>query len=656
MGPSDGPQVVNVLSSEEQPNGLDLTAQIGSGPLVLSCLGGFCRVDLFGGQQKNKRKNGATKMDGHNNSTAKWLFEIIRNQLSSWPDIIRIVYVICSFRMIINIYFQYIYDVRLARIQHYKINGHIGYDTSNSDLSVSKRDKKSHPNMTELADELERTKLILISVGAPFLDASFAIECAYVFILLISWIVYMNPQAYFHLFRPFDYSLIRAILDWKHERESLVKLIDLEVNKFLVSSFNYSAVCVKKLYSFTSPCIESNNRPVLDNHLAKKIQKNVDSLARRHASNVILLRELVGHDKLMPQNRSPVWLAKVSHYYCLFTVTSVIFIICFAITCLFLLPIAYGFSIRSDKMDIIVAIEMIIITIFAAISGVFYISIILTTCADQSKLVGCLRLQIDQFIVLSHLRFLKIWDSTAACSPHHNLRLSLPILTKITSSRSSQHEIRVEQIKRSAVQVLAAAADSSRMNHDLFKLVLDYKIFVAQLKSMQNSFGFIAFQSLLVAFIMPVTGRLHVPYLDEKVKLLTVLVSVVFMAFSDLCMIPVCHLYSRCLDLYKSLSSLLAHVVHVTSEEGELTDDTRTIYDEHLTWIIRKELNHPDQLRVQFATIGLGLLFTYQNLIRVHFWFGLIVLSIVFDTNNVPGGQEAFGSIFSDPLGIFEQI
>lgn len=76
----------------------------------------------------------------------------------------------------------------------------------------------------------------------------------------------------------------------------------------------------------------------------------------------------------------------------------------------------------------------------------------------------------------------------------------------------------------------------------------------------------------------------------------------------------------------------------------------QTIFDDHLIWVIRKELNHPDLLEGQFATVGLGIKFTYGNLIKIHFWLGLIIMSNFFEFSD----NVLSGSAFTDPFGVFQ--
>lgn len=638
--------------------------------MILQHFGKLCHVDLYGGQHDDGDEAANSNNKNHPKSIGERL---------NWANISRILYIACNIRLAIDLYYQYVYDYRLARIKFYQSAAGV----------VSANDS----TLSRLVEGLRAAEKDLSSVGAPYMNASFTSETISIFIIAIGFLLYIMTQLYFHLISPFDYSLIRAILNWQAERRALRRMIKAEVDRFLVSSSNYARVSIARLQmattttTTTTPTTTTNSNNgsssrvvlankkattrgptagafvvadgggrrgarnedldrtkslLLDMTLAVEIKTQTDILRRRHRASVRRLRLYLAEGRLIPRNRTAAWIAKVSRYYCLFTASSIVYILLATLSCLVILPIMNGFPFRTENMDILALLGLLVISIVNIASAVFYISLVMTNCLDQCKQIRDLRQQMNEFTRLNYAH--KRETAARNASQHRQSTIKHPM--------AARRQVVLNNDFRSEPW-------QCHLNDHLFKIVLEYKIFVAQLRSVQSSFGFFALVSLPAALIMPIIGRVHVPYVDSNTKLYFVAVCLVCMSLYDLCLVPVCHLYSRCLDLYKSLSSLLAHVVDVVDQaraqvlvHGRRSLSSTVItYDEHLVWMIRKELNHPDQLRGQFGQAGLGLLYTYQNMVRFHFWVGLLVLSILFERSATD--RELLGSIISDPLGIF---
>lgn len=186
-----------------------------------------------------------------------------------------------------------------------------------------------------------------------------------------------------------------------------------------------------------------------------------------------------------------------------------------------------------------------------------------------------------------------------------------------------------------------------QMNIDLLYIIIHYKIFIAQLRPTKKSIGFVTLCSVGLMTIFPILARLHLPYIsNQAAKVLSIIVCLLMAFLADFSLIPVCWMNSRCLSLYNSLSRLMAHLVELSNHP-----ETGQLFDRHTIWLLRKELNHPERIASQFATSSMGMSFTYSRMLRIHFWIGLVVISLYIELRST-SGDIYLGDFLSDPLGI----
>lgn len=220
--------------------------------------------------------------------------------------------------------------------------------------------------------------------------------------------------------------------------------------------------------------------------------------------------------------------------------------------------------------------------------------------------------------------------------------LSVFVLSFIGANQSLQALDQVAQVRRliEMVRVARWTQSSGRaereacgrapsssgrraMNERLVVSLMQYKLFVALMRNgVHKSFEiFISGPILMLA--CPVIGLLHgfMARQTAEHRLFTICLSCGLLIPCDITLLPLCHLHSRCLELYRSLGHLLAHAVR--------TNQTGPIYDSHALECLRKELGRPEETIRCFATSNLGLACTYQLLCRLHFWFGLLLLLVV---------------------------
>lgn len=134
----------------------------------------------------------------------------------------------------------------------------------------------------------------------------------------------------------------------------------------------------------------------------------------------------------------------------------------------------------------------------------------------------------------------------------------------------------------------------------------------------------------------------------------------IMVIFADLVFLPICWMESRSQSPIKSLWNLMATLVVIVDQVNY-----GRLVDEHSIWLLRKELSHPERMRSQFTISVLGIEFTYTELLKLHFWLGLLVLLFAYEVALSPSAfaaspwsrwsqtrESAFGNLLSDPLGI----
>lgn len=247
-----------------------------------------------------------------------------------------------------------------------------------------------------------------------------------------------------------------------------------------------------------------------------------------------------------------------------------------------------------------------------------------------------------------------------------------------------------------------------KLNKDLLYIIFQYRIFIRQLKINSKSMNFFSWGTLITISSAPILIVLQGPYLDKQLVSLSTWTFLFFILNGDCCLAPICYRHSKCLDLCKALFSLIAHleelqtiskystiysrdlddsdynypllidkssdndtnlvsnlergIVNNNSEQDQeqteeelikLTEPkVQDIYDMHVSRLIFKELSNLDILTRKFATVSLGLTFTFPNFIKFHvFSTSIIMYSILNNLYSSRYEQQAsisntFGFLF----------
>lgn len=606
------------------------------------------------------------------------------NRYPIWAKVSHILLFLVILRMSINIWFQYEHDKHLTQINRLEeiietleINLNDANETTKI-TAVENRDNlnlllsqiyEANRKLKVVREKLDQDKSFLKKLGAPYINFAYICEVGNLF--LLSTIVFLSllPQIYYKNVSPFDFGIIRLLVDEQREFESINALIMIEVQRFIFSkcrhiqpktyignlnemlnmkpqpsyatrgsssstfssSNHFSRSRSKSKLTIKSKSKSKSNSKSRSRSDSKLEQNNMEHSLFRHnhlLADIIRLQLVQG--KLVPFNRLPDWIKEARVKYRTYTLGFVAFFIQFWILFLFIVPHQgkfFGLQIETEPLDLLFLVEVVYFYGFAFMAVGFYLIVFVLNGLDQLKIINELTNQTKLCTVNNRLIFLRI-------------KKEFEQLKKVQISTNNYSNL-----------MASIDLDIELMNSNLVLILLHYRIFIAQLKPILRSTGPLALLLLCTALCLPVMLRLHLPYLNFYAKIILLITSISAIFWVDICLLPICLWHERNLRLHRSLNKLLAHTVEVQSEMDSL-------YYAYSTWVLRQELSRSDLLVKRFA-VNFGLDFTYPNLLRVHFWAGLVFLSTVTWTG---GGQKDLvqflpgDSLLSDPLGYFKDL
>ena len=598
----------------------------------------ICRGDFYNYQEDREAGDQASRGESSRR----------RRALLVCSKVLLIYYLIVSLGMLCSTYQQYRFDYYVLHLRRLK-------SAQGPDGESQQAETYEGANITTEALE-ERIQLVKLDVklfGSPLLHSTYLAECTYTLMFSLAFLSYLGPILYFHTNGAFDYHFIRMMLDWADEQRRCNRMIEREVMTFIRSSEMFARNSLQlKLSNNLGLQLETVKRIVKLRERRKRVR------LREHRQAVEDLTRMALANELQPFNRSDqAWLRSLTLYYSSLTIGSISFCFTWNILLFTFLPHLTGLHYENSPMDLWAGLELGSLNVILTIAAFFYISLSTINCMNQIRNVRIIRHLVDAFIDQGD-RYRRKLNRNPMAGP-------LEPMARVDANQARDWSRLVDEGRRGGGEAEAHlsspwAEEASAwrdedgevrdMNASLLRILLHYKIFVAQQKPNRHAFGFISVSSVGLMLLFPILARLHLPYISSLlVRYLSVWVCFLMTVFADCCLLPVCSMHSRCLDLYNSLSCLMAHLVDFSNDPN-----ASHIYNQHTVWLLRKELAHPEKLADQFAIGSMGLVFNYSQLLKIHFWLGLVVLSLCSDlSSNL--SDSIFRGLLSDPLDIFER-
>lgn len=558
----------------------------------------------------------------------KWLVERLGLSTSLIQTFARphsLIYLVANIWLIVNLIFEYKYDAIYFQLAQWTtILNEPGFNMTSS----------IQRHLISLEQKLGEAREMLTSIGAPFLSAHFAIQVIQSSAMLVSFISYFQVILSYNTIAVFNSVMIRLVLDPKREHITMSNLIKNELINYHISSENFLQISFHLKYVSTTG--DHGNPKHFAGYYYFDSSGEMNQLMLDNTIMLNHLYEMASNGSLQPLSWSH-WFVRRSGdfygYYLLFWYISCHLFFIFVFTTL---DIYIGFDISLAPMDCVVGLMLIIIFSYSIISCVFF----LTTTMFNS---------FEEIIQVRHL--LQLFEQIVNVN-----NVILAGLRTRMANDGGRGKSAGDKVKLTLTQ------ERKQMNYNVLFAFMHFKIFVSQFRRPKDNCGLCVLGVTCIIFIMPTIARLHLPYLDNGgIRALVVGASVISIAMYNQVALPVGYTHARSLRIYKSLNSLLAHMLEVDmvgveptggGGDGQPTDtETETsLYNRHLIWSIRKELDHPDTMKSHFAIKKYGFEFTYSSLVRVHFWLGLLALSFISSQNL---SEEIFFSNFlNDPFGL----
>lgn len=507
-------------------------------------------------------------------------------------------------------------------------------------------------------NKIERT---LQAIGAPHMRYAFMPEWVYSMCMCIAVLIYLVPQIFVILNGKLSYYFGRNFTVYKQELVQFDQLIQTEVDKFLTSSKNFVnalktdqvymkpgstiLICPKVNYSSTSNSDHIYELSLMDSIEEHKIKRQLRLLDFLDLQVVYWN----AYKLLRPFNRSPKWIESWASLVMPFFIVCFTYVLMLDILISLLLitkmePKGSLFSLDFIPSNLIL-LEMFSLNFFINIASTLHVSLYFFTCLDQIFLMNKLDQMAKQSIDISRLNLGQQLDRCLASNTE------------------------LYNVKKQA-------------NSSLLYILMHFKIFEAQHKHLKTPFAFTIIIGLIIVFIYPIFGRLHLPYFEPNSgsHMVMMVVSTLIIPPFTLCIVSICHNYHCCVRLFQTMAKYLAHIIDTEDYyEGLKMNDvlglsfgdnngTETttiwskqdkIFSEHLVGLLRKLISHPEHLENEFAVRSIGLRFTYAHMLRLYFWFGLILISVITyrgrETQNDKSSllSRSIFSIVDDPFKLF---
>jgi len=603
----------------------------------------------------------------------------------AWPKLFKFAFIFSTGHLLLNLCHHYPYDIlrvessRLVLKNNFTIQerfitkDNLTQYFANSSKVVDERKKEALSEYVELKSKQSEYCEILRLLGSLNTKDRFLIECIYAICLFLAYNTYFVPQLMRLVDLRFDNYVSRILFDYADEVERSKILVHEEVEKFIASSRNYrdvlcdiyEKICWPNIPTFDSPraahpwpqdadlerlnlahpsrkgCIgETNLRtPLASPQIRYTSHCPAERSNKRYVRDGLdeylcnLLLQWQCANLLMPANRLPNWILGWNRMLLLYLVSCAIYATAFNFGILAAVLDLEAFDGRPAACLTIICTWVILFSINISTTGIG--GAFAFTCGDQlnycTEVMDNFRFTIDK----NSERFREFIDGEEGSFIQRKLFIEAGELPVI-------HALDGEKLGFSLRE---------QMNAHMLYSLMHYKIFVSQFKLLGPGFSVTLASGLIILFSYPILCRLHTPYFDSSDeanhRFTLVIVSLSYVPPCFACLVIICFLHKRCLKLYGALASLMAHMTKANHLVRYLGDEA--IYSRHLVGVMRKEISHSTRMSHEFSIKSIGVRCTFSSVMKIGFWFGFVVISLVFkstsDSNGLPFSGLAFGVI-----------
>lgn len=578
--------------------------------------------------------------------------------------------------------------VYLAIRNHFIVDYH-KYRLDTFDRAVSRyNDQDLSPSQIEFklatrnkyVSDYQAARGVCKAFGEPLLNLPYIVENAHICLEVIILVIYLPSYLSHKLVKRFDYSIIFTIISPDKLQGSINSAIRHQVNRFIVSCRNFNNLLIDRKTTNVFD-MESNHddfiEGVLDSHhsdfserMRLIYENNLDLMMQtsrileNHKYLVRQVKLMASDGLLQPFNKRSQWLDRIANIYGKTALGTFGTVLVYQTVILLIVPTGIIMvDLETDPLDLLFLAEQFIHGGTCVTVAAFYVILIFMICVDQMHFVRELSRLIERCIsdstksvdnYLENDRIRVYWSpySGMVDSSHTHVRrptIFRSPITKIPAAMVHQGMKAGQAIQdegHGSMQLMDFDVVDKSINLSLVHTLLHYKIFVTQLRPALDSLPMFVLISMFVIFAPLIVTRLLIAYLDRSRKAMSLMLCVLILVSIDITFVMINKLYVRCLDIYKRLQSLMAHAIAI--DHSVRMQIGREVYDKHLIWLLRKELSDPDRLADQFATRMLmsNWKMTYANLIKYHFWWGVLAISTMMINPSLPNAADIFGGVW----------
>lgn len=393
------------------------------------------------------------------------------------------------------------------------------------------------------------------------------------------------------------------------------RIIRRELGYILNSSRNYvlasAAMCLKDVANLEKWNSNTSKMKLESTMLNLHDRAKLKRIIYEHRQMEKMIEEWLAKDKLIPIARSSEWIHGMAKIYSTYNTSNLIYSIILDSYLFIGFHLQQDAKLELDFMDIVGLCELFLQAFLNIVATSFYLSIFNATINYQLRQMKWLK---DH--MMKQVDFLQARNQYILC-------------------QSSSNDIAEQLI--------------SIMNKELLLALTQYKLFLSQLQPIKVIYIHVGSVLICVAMFVPISIRLHMSYWLNEHQVVFIYMALTCLIFADTALIPMCQMHHIGSVLSTHLWTLLAHSVEVNGILAR-RGNCQLIYYEHILQMYHKELHDPERLSSQFAVKTFFGKLTYPNLVKIHYWFGILLISAFFEMES---WRKLLGSRMNDPLGVF---
>lgn len=587
-----------------------------------------------------------------------------------WPHVILAIYSLCVIVLLVNIYYQYKYNVNMAKLDK------IDQLNATGELSLLhqyhhhyEHQLDWHKLRHEFQQRAREAHTRLKWMGASHIEWAFIIQS----ILLVFIISTTNLYVLLPLNQRLNKWLLlgpRLILGADNEIKVRTRLIEEELNKFSINSLamarwrmEQSSLCLAKISSSLANVNSSNSWVHLSDKALMISKKHIHELHRR---TMHLLRTIALEGRLNPLNRTQAARDRLDRV-CLQTIVSVTLLTDVVVIMRYRYLSKYfnliGLHYELDSLlDFFNAICIVFVFLIHSCMVIFWGVTLIITWFDQMETVRLLRVLILRVVRRNEQRLSRLLVLSSGMAQESD---TSGALQSVTASRPMR--IRHQSYARptlSQAQILAHRTASFRRQHpqlivdrirlrqemdrDLLTLTIQCRLVTRTLELTKNPLSQFACAAVTFAVVMLVVFRLHGPYFHPGLRSVNIAISITCIACSFIFVTPHGRLHQQSILTFKELWNLVAQISLLetmpTINKWLQLDSSVAVFS------LRRELADSKFRMGRLACEVAGLSITRQNLTKAAFWALLFILSL---SGNINLFGEGFSDFMNDPFGLF---